>query len=164
MALTDTSETLLQSLVDELDVPLSRYEATDRSYRSLAQWLERSGSRFHDVDIDVYVQGSFRLGTVIRPVDEDEHYDLDVVCEFSVSKTSRTQRQLHADMGYELRAYANRYGMDEPSPWDRCWTLNYADGAQFHMDVLPCVPDAVQQQKLRKLHAFAMDFVENLSR
>ena len=24
----------------------------------------------------------------------------------------------------------------------RCWTLSYADGAQFHMDILPAIPDA----------------------
>jgi hypothetical protein len=23
----------------------------------------------------------------------------------------------------------------------RCWTLNYADGAKFHMDILPAIPD-----------------------
>ena len=51
--------------------------------------------------------------------------------------------------------------MDAPSPWERCWTLNYADEARFHMDVLPCVPDAQLQRQLRLDHAFSIAFVEN---
>jgi hypothetical protein len=30
----------------------------------------------------------------------------------------------------------------------RCWTLKYADGAQFHMDVVPAVPNSVAVRKL----------------
>lgn len=157
---TRTAEALIEDLAKSLEVPVSRYESTDRSYKSLARWLEREKSRFHDVHTDVYVQGSFRLGTAIRPIGAAEHYDLDVVCEFAISKALKTQKALHADLGHELVDYAKDHGMDTPSPWDRCWTLNYADDARFHMDVLPCVPDAQVQRRLRLDHAVSMDFVE----
>ncbi len=29
----------------------------------------------------------------------------------------------------------------------RCWVLSYADGAQFHMDMVPSVPNAVRQRR-----------------
>jgi hypothetical protein len=38
--------------------------------------------------------------------------------------------------------------MELPAEARRCWTLNYADGAQFHMDVLPALPDGVRQRLL----------------
>lgn len=32
--------------------------------------------------------------------------------------------------------------MSDPEEHRRCWRLNYAAGAQFHMDILPALPDA----------------------
>ncbi|WP_132392825.1 nucleotidyltransferase [Novosphingobium sp. PhB165] len=157
---TRIAEALIEDLAKSLEVPISRYESTDRSYKSLARWLEREHSRFCEIHTDVYVQGSFRLGTAIRPIGADEHYDLDVVCEFAVSKALKTQKALHADLGHELVDYAREHGMDAPSPWDRVWTLNYADEARFHMDVLPCLPDSQTQRQLRLDHTISMDFVE----
>lgn len=154
-------EGLIEDLAETLQIPQSRYEAADRSYRSVADWLDRPASVFADVDLEVYTQGSFRLGTAIRPLSGDEHYDLDVVCEFDISKADRTQAQLHADLGKELKLYAARHGMEEPSPWDRCWTLNYADEAQFHMDVLPSVPDGQRQRLIRETASLSLDFVED---
>ena len=49
---------------------------------------------------------------------------------------------------------------NRPEEGRRCWTLHYADDAQFHMDVLPCLPDAQAYQLLleRREHAaFARD-------
>ena len=100
------------------------------------------------------------MGTVIRPLSGDEDYDLDVVCEFSKSKSSQTQKKLFDDLGYELKLYADAYGMETPDPWRRCWTLQYADEAQFHMDILPCVPDAQDARRLREIAKVAQDFVE----
>lgn len=154
-------EALIEDLAETLQIPPSRHEAADRSYRSVARWLERPASVFADVDLDVYTQGSFRLGTAIRPVSGDEHYDLDIVCEFDVSKARRTQAQLHADLGKELKLYAAEHGMEQPSPWERCWTLNYADEAQFHMDVLPSVPDGGRQRLIREQASLPLEFVED---
>lgn len=158
--ITTVAETLIKGLADELEVPPSRYESTERSYQSLLRWLERPASHFHDVETKVYVQGSFRLGTAIRPVDDIEHYDLDVVCEFAISKADNTQKELQRKLGDEMVAYAEKHRMDDPKLSDRCWTLNYADEVQFHMDVLPCVPDGTRQRQLREQRAIAVDFVE----
>ena len=160
IGLTRSAEEAIEALARTLDVSEARYRAADRSYKSVCQWLERPESRFAKRSIDVYTQGSFRLGTAIKPVDADEHYDLDIVCEFGRLKTECTQSELHADLGYELKLYAERYGMEAPSPWHRCWTLNYADEAQFHMDVLPSVPDGLRQREIRKSMSLALDHVD----
>lgn len=98
-----TGEALISDVAQALDIPTERYESADRSYRSVCSWLERPESRFVDVDIEVYAQGSFRLWTAIRPLTGEEHYDLDVVCEFSIGKARRTQRELQDDLSHELQ-------------------------------------------------------------
>ena len=138
----DPANQWFDRLARAINLPDSKYEAADRSYRSVSAWLEREDSVFSGNHIEVYSQGSFRLGTAIQPLGEEEHYDLDIVAEFGISKSQRTQEWLHRTLGEELIKYATRYGMDRPSPWDRCWTLNYAESARFHMDVLPSVPDS----------------------
>lgn len=160
LELTRAAEGAIEGLARALEVPQSRYESVDRSYKSVCSWLEREGSRFAGRAIDVYTQGSFRLGTAIRPVDGDEHYDLDIVCEFGRERQEGTQKNLSDDIGHELKLYAERHGMEEPSPWRRCWTLNYADDAQFHMDVLPSLPDGPRQRELRKAIAMGLDHVD----
>jgi len=50
--------------------------------------------------------------------------------------------------------------MQEPTPWNMCWTLNYANDTKFHMDVLPCVPDGVRQRKLREEMNVSLDHVD----
>ncbi|MEW5839258.1 MAG: nucleotidyltransferase [Pseudomonadota bacterium] len=142
---TDRLERLLQAIVKELDIPDSRYESAERSYKSVGQWLDRIDSEFKGVEVRVYPQGSFRLGTVIRPINGTEHYDFDVVCEVGKTKQQLSQAELKAMLGREIRAYAQSKQMSEPDEARRCWTLNYADGAQFHMDVLPSLPDGEQQ-------------------
>lgn len=160
MSPTLASDRFISALAATLDIPAERYESADKSYRSICTWLERSESRFSNVDIDAYIQGSFRLGTVIPPISGEEHYDLDVVFEFDLSKATKTQQGLYEDLGYELKLYAARYGMQAPSDWDRCWTLNYADTAQFHMDLLPSVPDGQRQRLIREQRAMTLDFVD----
>lgn len=155
-----TGEELIEDLAKALDIPAERYASADRSYRSVCAWLERPGSRFEHVHIYAYTQGSFRLGTAIRPLSGEEDYDLDIVCEFSVAKSALTQKQLHDDLGHELKLYAERHSMNPPEGWRRCWTLNYADTAQFHMDVLPAVPDAQRQRLLREARSMSLAFVE----
>ncbi|KPZ03421.1 hypothetical protein ALO43_200607 [Pseudomonas tremae] len=157
---TSVADRFIAQLASTLEIPGERYEAADRSYRSICRWLERPDSRFSRTNINAYIQGSFRLGTVIRPLNGEEHYDLDVVCEFGLDKGEHTQKQLFDDLGHELRLYAARHLMEEPSGWDRCWTLNYADSAQFHMDVLPSVPDGQRQRRLREASRLALAFVD----
>lgn len=138
----------LERLVRELDVPVVRYEEARRRYDSVGRWLCRDESTLKDLSPDVYVQGSFRLGTPIRPVNDDEHYDIDLVCELSASKDDRTQQQLKQLLGHEMKLYAKAYGMQKASESRRCWTLDYAEGAQFHLDALPAIPDGQQKRQL----------------
>lgn len=147
-AVTSAAAGYMEKLAEELDVPPSRYEEAKSRYKSVAEWLGREESTLKDLDPDVYVQGSFGLGTPIRPVNEDEHYDVDLVCELKAANKQLTQRQLKHLLGVEMRAYAKSHNMNKVGEGRRCWTLDYAAGAQFHLDALPAIPDAEGQRQV----------------
>ncbi|MFQ6185815.1 nucleotidyltransferase [Sinorhizobium meliloti] len=146
----NTIEAFLEALVKELEVPDHRYEQAEKSYSSLGEWLHRPASTVRHYDPQVYCQGSFRLGTAIRPHTEAEEYDIDSVIELRLlTKRHKTQQELKAMLGAEIKGYHDAMGMVKPvREGNRCWILDYADGAQFHMDVVPAVPNHEQQRGL----------------
>lgn len=142
-SLTRESEEFLEDIAEELSVPPSRYEQAERSYNSLGEWLHRDASTVRQYGPKIYVQGSFRLGTTIRPSNDAEEYDIDAVCEFlKPRKSSLTQEQLKNLLGVEIAAYRKAQNISKPiREGRRCWTLDYADSAQFHMDIVPALPN-----------------------
>ena len=147
--ITREAREIISALGTSIEIPPGRYESAEKSYKSLGEWFARPESKLSKYNVKVYLQGSFRLGTAIRPISGDEHYDLDMVCEISAEKSSTTQHDLQQLIGAELNSYADRFGMEKPELWDRCWTLNYTEAARFHMDILPSLPDG--QEQVRKL-------------
>lgn len=113
----------------------------ERSYKSLGDWLHPKASTVRQYGPKVYVQGSFRLSMTIRPLNEAEEYDVDSVYELQkLGKISLTQKQLKTLLGVEIEAYRRAQNMSKPlREGRRCWVLDYADGAQFHMDIVPAL-------------------------
>ena len=144
-----SSQRYLKALAEELDISDTRYEQAEQSYVSLGRWLNRPDSSISHYNPAVYVQGSFGLGTVIKPLNDEEDYDVDVVCEFKSLGKQVTQEQLKLMLGKEVELYRRSKGMVKPlHEGRRCWTLNYADGAQFHMDIVPAVPNGHDIRRL----------------
>lgn len=133
---------LLDFLIELLDIPPSYYEKAEDRYRSLGEWLHRKESKVVGLSPDVYLQGSFRYGTVIRPLLATEAYDLDMTCQILLSKSQVTQKYVKHLVGDEVKAYAAANSFKEPAEeTHRCWRLNYADDVSFHMDILPTIPE-----------------------
>jgi hypothetical protein len=147
---TPEAEEMLEDLAESLEIPESRYEQAERSYKSLGDWLNRPASSVRQFDPQIHVQGSFGLGTVIPPISDDEHYDINAVSEFrKLTKSEATQQQLKHLLGVEMKLYARAQNMNKPvEEHRRCWRLEYADGAQFHMDVTPGILNAAEQHAL----------------
>lgn len=145
---TAEAEALLKDLADALAIPEHLYELVEKRYRAVSTWLERPASKFHGLDCNTYAQGSFSLGTVVRPWLEDEEYDLDIAFEVVISKSLIKQIGLKALLGVEMEAYAKAHQMKEKEEKQRCWRLHYSDEARFHMDVVPAIPDAARQQRI----------------
>ena len=157
---TPSAADFMERLAAELEVAPSRYEEATNRYESVGAWLGRDESSLKDYDPVVYVQGSFRLGTPIRPASENEHYDIDLVCELTIGKHQVSQQQLKAMLGNEMRLYSKAHGMKELQEGRRCWILDYADGAQFHLDALPAIPDAVGQRQMLAARSMKSDWAE----
>ena len=154
-------ESLLEDLAESLQIPPSRYEAAERSFKSVGEWLQRDASTLRDLDTQIYIQGSFRLGTAIRPISGEDDYDVDLVCEVGESKEHVTQRRLKEKLGHELRAYAVAQQLEEPEEGRRCWTLNYADSAQFHLDTLPAIPDGTRKRLLLEQSGLSTEWAQD---
>lgn len=143
ISITSEAESFLEALAEELTVPPGRYEQAVSRYKSLGEWLHRDASSIKQYDPQVYSQGSFRLGTAIKPENEQGEYDVDCVCELSLLNTSQlSQYQLKELVGAEVEAYRKAQAMVNPVvEGRRCWTLRYAEGAQFHLDIVPALPN-----------------------
>lgn len=153
-------EDLLEDIVNELDIPDSRYEEAERAYLSLADWLDRPESSLRNARPKIYVHGSFALGTATKPVNEDEEYDVDAVCELHLSKAHVTQKDVKDALGHEIRLYARAKNMNKaPERRNRCWTLHYADEAQFHLDTLPAIPDGEAVVALYRRHGMSNPYL-----
>lgn len=63
----------------------------------------RDGSRLREFSPHVSPQGSFRLGTVIRPLAADAVYDLDNVTTLMLSKATITQKASRSSTGWRSR-------------------------------------------------------------
>ncbi|PKQ37239.1 MAG: hypothetical protein CVT59_08340 [Actinobacteria bacterium HGW-Actinobacteria-1] len=139
---------MLDNMVASLDISPTDYETARSRYRAVGEWLG-NGDYGLGTSVDVYLQGSFRLGTVVRPYadGQDADYDIDQVCE--IAGGGGEPRGLKHEVGDRLKEHSdyNRMLDDEGR---RCWTLEYApeDGRPgFHLDVLPSRPaDAISTQ------------------
>ena len=134
---------LLESIADALDISESHYTQVVKLYESLGAWLERDESIVACYMPKIYPQGSFLLGTVTKSTSGAEEYDLDLVSELSLQKTEISQEELKSLVGHEIKTYARAMNICLlPEETQHCWTLNYADDAQFYVDILPAIPEA----------------------
>lgn len=131
---------LLGKLGEELDIPEHIYEDAVLKYERVGEWLDAEGSALRPYKPEVFPQGSMRLGTTVRPIDDEGEYDIDLVCHLTIKKESITQEDLKHKVGDRLKENDEIRKMLEESR--RCWRLNYP--RQFHMDVLPAIPNEEQ--------------------
>lgn len=134
---------VLVSLADELDIPPGKYKQAVDRYTAVGDWLNDGDYEGVYGDLDVSPQGSFRLGTVIRPLKDGKEadYDIDLVCQLPLLRKSTSPGLLKNAVGNRLKENGTyRKMLDKEGR--RCWTLLYAeeDGIGFHLDVLPSVP------------------------
>jgi hypothetical protein len=119
-------------------------------YEDIGKWFSREESAVCNNSPHIFSQGSFRLGTAIRPINDGETYDLDLSCKLATGITtqSHTQKMLKTIVAAELEAYRKFRGIKNPlEEKHRCWRLGYQDDLEFHMDIVPCIPASKERQK-----------------
>ena len=133
----------LDKLAEMLDISDSAYDRIEKSYKTLGKWFSRDESSIKDDKPEIYTQGSFRLGTAIKPISDEDDYDIDLVCQLNSSAmtiNSTSQKELKEKIGKEIKLYAKSHNMQMPKEKKRCWGLNYSD-PKYHLDTLPALPD-----------------------
>ena len=135
---------LLENLSRELDISPSKYQIAIQRYIAVKTWLRDNEYEGCDGEPNIYLQGSFRLGTVVRPIREgkESDYDIDLVCQLRTEKSSTRPDKIKSVVGDRLKENDNYRRMLDKEGL-RCWTMNYAeeDGIGFHLDVLPSTPE-----------------------
>jgi hypothetical protein len=144
----------LVRIAENLDISPSKRQQAEDCYNAVGQWLDREGSSLQPFRPRIHPQGSFRLGTVVRPLraGKEADYDVDLVCQLEIAKDCdrdpsrrlprKCARELKHMVGERLKENGTYKKMlDEEGK--RCWTLEYAeqDGVGFHIDILPSVPE-----------------------
>jgi hypothetical protein len=129
---------ILEDAISRLDISPTDFELARLRYKAVGKWLENGDYSSGD-SVEIYLQGSFRLGTVIRPYRNktDADYDIDQVCEINGEDPSAVE--LKIDVGNRLKEHSD-YSRMLDKEGKRCWTLIYAADSNrpgFHLDVLP---------------------------
>lgn len=151
MIANEQKKIILENMVELLELPQSTYEKAKKRYEDLGEWFDREASAVKDNNPHIFPQGSFRLGTAIRPLDEKEAYDLDLACNLSqgITKHSNTQESIKKLVGFELETYRVARGIQaQKEEKHRCWRLEYQDELNFHMDIVPCIPEDETKRQL----------------
>lgn len=145
---------VLRQIAKELDITDEKYENAVASYNAIGTYLSNN----INVQVDIFPQGSFRLGTVIKPLSDEDDYDIDLVCK--VNKYFSNPKDLKNEVGQALKS-SDRYSKMLQEEGKRCWTLKYADEAQYHMDILPAIED-ITYDKDKKLKITNKDEISNI--
>ena len=119
-------------LADELNITETMAERAIESYQAVGKWL---GDCEPQLDVMIMPQGSFSLGTVTKPINDKDEYDIDLVCLLKNGQ-QLDEYQIKNVVGKRLKEHL-RYEKMLTTEGKRCWTLQYE---AFHMDILPCVP------------------------
>ena len=114
----------------------NQYNAAVNSYSAVGDWLAKPESTLAPYKPIIRPQGSFMLGTMVKPINENDDLDIDLVCELTGKDPRWTQYDLKHKVGDRLAANEQyRRMLDDEGR--RCWTLIYSNSANYHMDILP---------------------------
>ncbi|WP_041958061.1 nucleotidyltransferase domain-containing protein [Sulfurospirillum arsenophilum] len=126
---------LLVAITDQMSLPQSKFEDAEGKYLAVARWLADSGDG-HFAKTDIYPQGSMRLGTTIKPYNEEE-FDIDLVAHLPNITMDNNPNVIRNLIGKRLLEHG--YYKTILEPLNRGWRLNYA--GDFHMDITPSIPN-----------------------
>ncbi|MGI9593153.1 MAG: nucleotidyltransferase [Patiriisocius sp.] len=126
----------LEQIAQALDITEAQYQQVVARYTAVSNHLAKEDSPLARFRPDILPQGSFLLGTMIRPIIESDELDVDLVCRLRDKVESWAQKNVKKAVGDQIVTNEDYKRMlDEEGK--RCWTLIYS-GA-FHLDILPAL-------------------------
>lgn len=126
-------ETLYERIADAINISEDMFDYAEAEYKKIAKWIEENSK---DYNIVIYPQGSFALGTAVKPYDREDEYDVDLVCEYQRDYGFSAKHLKKTEVYSILTRYARAYRIKEKR---RCWQVTYEHNKKFHLDVIPAV-------------------------
>jgi len=135
---------ILEELGKSLDITETEYQAAVKSYQAVGAQLSKSDSVLAPYRPEIFPQGSFMLGTMIRPISDEDDLDIDLVCQLTKKDPSWTQKALKQMTGVQISTNEAYKQMLQIPDGRRCWTLKYRERSdnpkeKYHMDILPSI-------------------------
>lgn len=126
----------MKQLLRMLDITITMYKNAEGKYKAIAKYLQENG-----LECDIYPQGSFALGTVVRAYKngKGENYDLDFICLIKINKEKTTAEEVKLKVGDLLKNHGV-YGK-VLIEYDKCWTLSFA--GEFNIDIIPAAEESL---------------------
>lgn len=130
----------LEEELGRLDISPTNYQKAVDRYNSVGRMIESKLRDEYGIECHVYPQGSFMLGTVVKPYGKDKEYDVDLVCNCSFEKQQITPKQLKELIGKIINE-DGIYGKMLGDEGRRTWTIEYAEDNElsFHIDIQPSI-------------------------
>lgn len=125
-------EKLLEKIAADLNITESQFDVAEAEYKNIGKWIDESTPQYK---IDIYPQGSFALGTVVKPIEREDEYDIDLVCEYQ-QQYGFEAKDLKASVHSILSKYKKCEKIEEKR---RCWQIIYEHCRKFHLDVIPAI-------------------------
>ena len=121
---------MLRKIGKEIEISKTEHEKAVKSYNAVGTFIDNNIPQY---DIKVVPQGSFRLGTVIKPITDEDEYDIDLVA--IIDHKFLSAKELKNIVGDALKS-SDRYS-EKLVEGKRCWTIEYSESSKYHMDILP---------------------------
>lgn len=145
-------------IIENLDISPTLYANAVEKYKNISKFLQDKG-----LEVDIYPQGSFALGTVVRPYSADNNaaYDLDFICHVSNTDrnnvTAKSLRELIKSTLEESELYCEKLEV-----YAECFTIKYADinGVSFSIDIVPAVDESSQRKSDLSKNAIFPDLIK----
>ena len=126
-------------LNEEVNLNPSRLKILDDHVKAVTEFLSKNLDSYQQVER----QGSYALGTIIKPVRDGQEYDADMLLYMSYDRRKEPKDFINAlydclrsNGNYREKVHRNT----------RCVTLDYA--GDFHLDIVPCIGMADDSQSI----------------
>ena len=145
------------SIIDKIDITPTMYNNAVEKYTQLSSYLSDNG-----IKAEIYPQGSFALGTVVRPITkgDDAAYDLDFVCQVRDYKNALSPIELRNKV-LKILQDSKMYERNLKI-YDECFTIEFADidGVGFSIDIVPAVAESAEVIARLVTKSLRQDLVE----
>ena len=140
-------DAMYRKIAAEIEISETQAEKAKESYEAVGNYLNNNIKQYY---VRIFPQGSFMLGTVIKPISDKDEYDIDLVA--TIDNKFKSAKDLKNIVGDVLKT-SDRYS-EKVEEGKRCWTIQYSESANYHMDILPTMKSDTyfQNKKLIMTH------------